>query len=246
MNTIARKHIAISIIIPVIHLMFGFGEAYGQIEKIKPLALEIKHPYVAVEFIDGIPTMGAFIKVRDGDVRELLSHGVKVGARIGDMVTATVPLSTMSAVSKLNSVISVAPAYPVELDLNISDGVVRASEARGAFGKDGEGIIIGVVDIGIEGVLELLQSNKNQDQEWIDGDLVQSEILDYLGVPLGSLMLKHYRESKGISQDVIARILGTSRQYINKLETGSENINLKMSEKLAKFFSVSAETFLKR
>jgi len=98
----------------------------------------------------------------------------------------------------------------------------------------------------IETMLEFFQSNKKQDQDWIDGDAVQAEILDYLGVPLGSLMLKHYRESKGFRQEDLAKRLGTSRQNISKLETGNKNINHELSEKLAKVFSVPAETFLKR
>lgn len=81
-------------------------------------------------------------------------------------------------------------------------------------------------------------------QEWIDGEVVQAEILDYLGVPIESLMLKHYRKSKGLSQEYLARVLGTTRHYISKLETGNKNIGREMSEKLGIFFGVRAEAFL--
>ena len=97
----------------------------------------------------------------------------------------------------------------------------------------------------IEGLLELLRSKKKQEQEWIDGEVVQAEILDYLGVPLGSLMLKHCRENKGLTQQNLAGRLGTTRQYISNLETGNKNIGRKMGKKLSSFFGVAAETFLK-
>ena len=83
-------------------------------------------------------------------------------------------------------------------------------------------------------------------EEWIDGDLVQQEILDYLGVPLGALMLKHYREHQGLSHEALADVLGLPTQNIQNLETGKTQITPEIAEQLAAFFHVPAQTFLKK
>ncbi len=93
---------------------------------------------------------------------------------------------------------------------------------------------------------EIRFTNKaDEEEEWIDGDTVQQEILEYLGVPLGALMLKHYREHRGISCEALADMLGTSPQYLRNLENGKDFITHKLAEEFAAFFHVTAQTFLK-
>lgn len=100
----------------------------------------------------------------------------------------------------------------------------------------------------IERMLEFLhkEGTELEREEWIDGDVVQTEILEYLGVPLGALMFKHYRSSRELSQDDLANVLGITGENIKKLETGETLIDPQMAEKLGAFFGVAAETFLKR
>ena len=59
-------------------------------------------------------------------------------------------------------------------------------------------------------------------------------------------MLKHYRTSRGLSQDELADVLGITGQDIKELEAGETSIDPQMAEKLGDFFGVAAETFLKR
>jgi len=99
----------------------------------------------------------------------------------------------------------------------------------------------------IERMLDFLHNDEKalEQEEWIDGDVVQQEILEHLGVPLGALMLKHYREHRGLTQHELARILTTTHQKIRDLETGKRQIHPEFAEKLATFFNVNPETFLK-
>lgn len=75
---------------------------------------------------------------------------------------------------------------------------------------------------------------------------MQQEILDYLDVPLGALMLKHYREHQGLSHEALVDVLGGSTQNIHNLETGKSQITPEIAEQLATFFHVPAQTFLKK
>ena len=84
-----------------------------------------------------------------------------------------------------------------------------------------------------------------EEEGWVDGDLVQQEILDYLGVPLGALMLKHYREHRGLSHEALAEALDTPSRDIRNLETGKAPITNEIAEKFAIFFHVPVQTFLK-
>ncbi|CAN2040860.1 hypothetical protein GMMP15_2090006 [Candidatus Magnetomoraceae bacterium gMMP-15] len=98
----------------------------------------------------------------------------------------------------------------------------------------------------IEGVLKLFKSKKKiNKEEWIDGDVVQRQILEYLEVPLGGLMLKHYRESQLLSHEDLANRLEITAEYIKNIENGKETINRKLSKKLELLFDIPAEIFLK-
>lgn len=100
----------------------------------------------------------------------------------------------------------------------------------------------------IERMFDFFQEDEKalEEEEWANGDRVQEEILAYLGVPLGALMLKHYRESRGVSYEVLADTLGTPPQKIHNLENGKDPVTPEIAEELAAFFHVQAQTFLKK
>jgi DNA-binding XRE family transcriptional regulator len=100
----------------------------------------------------------------------------------------------------------------------------------------------------IERMFDFLHQDETslEREEWIDGDLVQREILDYLDIPLGALMLKHYREHRGLSYEALVDVLGFSIQNIHDLETGKAQITDEIAEQLAAFFHVPVHTFLKK
>ena len=80
---------------------------------------------------------------------------------------------------------------------------------------------------------------------WIDGSLVQEEIVAYLGVSVGALMLKHERKQRGLRRAELATALGLPRQGVKALETGKTLMSREIAEMLGTFFAVPAETFLK-
>ncbi len=60
---------------------------------------------------------------------------------------------------------------------------------------------------------------------------------------LGS-KLKMLRKNKGITQDVIADLLGVSRGNVSHYESNSRTPSIKTIEKLASFYNVSTEFLL--
>lgn len=85
-----------------------------------------------------------------------------------------------------------------------------------------------------------------KEEEWVDGETVQQEILDYLQVPLGALLLKHYREVQKLSCTTLAEALGISPQQIHNLEIGKASITPERARQFETFFHIPAQTFLKQ
>ena len=52
------------------------------------------------------------------------------------------------------------------------------------------------------------------------------------------MTLKRLRESKGLSQDALARKAGITREYVNKLEAGRYNPTVGVVKRLAKALGV--------
>lgn len=63
--------------------------------------------------------VGAFIKV-DGSLDELQSLGVNVHPRIGNIITADLPLRKLPEIVALPNVLRIEAAKPVELSLNVA------------------------------------------------------------------------------------------------------------------------------
>ena len=53
--------------------------------------------------------------------------------------------------------------------------------------------------------------------------------------------LKDIRESYDLSQDIIAKILGTTRQQISRWETGTQKMGIDKYIKLAQYFNISID-----
>jgi len=59
-----------------------------------------------------------------------------------------------------------------------------------------------------------------------------------------SMKLKQYRESRGLTQEALAKKAGLSRAYIARLEIGRHNPTLSTLEKLAKALKVKVGKLL--
>jgi len=114
-----------------------------------PISLSQIGRVISLDLSNKTPKVSVFIKF-NGNTDELLAHSVNVRSKIGDIVTADLPLSQLPIVASLPSVRYIEAAKPVELHLNVSAPMVRAPEARATFGVTGKGIVVGIIDSGID------------------------------------------------------------------------------------------------
>lgn len=95
-----------------------------------------------------VPTVNVLIKTRDSSALKL--RGVKLQAVIGDIVTANVPVHRLTDLARLPSVVYIEASRP-EKFLNDAGRVdAGAAQAHEAFGLTGDGVIVGIVDSGID------------------------------------------------------------------------------------------------
>lgn len=97
----------------------------------------------------------------------------------------------------------------------------------------------------VEHLLDFFYDDQKHKEDRIDGSLVQEEIVAYLGVSMGALMLKHERKQRGLRRAELATALGLPRQGVKALETGKTLMSREIAEMLGAFFAVPAKTFLK-
>ena len=116
---------------------------------------------MALSWTNGEPMVGSFIKV-EGSLDELQSLGVKVHSRIGNIITADLPLRRLPEITALSEVLRIETAKPVELDLNVAAPMVNAPLARNSFGLTGKGVIIGMVDSGLDLANEDFKDNEGK------------------------------------------------------------------------------------
>lgn len=53
--------------------------------------------------------------------------------------------------------------------------------------------------------------------------------------------IRKFRKLKGLSQEKLAELVDSSREHINRMESGKDNISLSYFIKLAKAFDVSLD-----
>ena len=86
----------------------------------------------------------------EGNADLLKSKGFKVQSQTGDFLTVHLPLSRLSEFVNLEEVKYIELGKPLEPHLNVSDLAVRGFEGRDAFSKTGNGVIVIVLDTGID------------------------------------------------------------------------------------------------
>ena len=116
---------------------------------------------IALSWTNGEPMVGSFIKV-DGSIDELQSLGVKVHSKIGNIITADIPLRRLPEIVALPNVLRIEAAKPVELSLNVAGPRIKAPNARNSFGLTGKGVIIGMVDSDIDLINEDFKDNEGK------------------------------------------------------------------------------------
>jgi len=85
-----------------------------------------------------------------GDASVLQSYGVRILFQRGDLILADIPLTALTAVSRLNNAVSLeenSVSYPC-LDQSAAD--VGAASARQRFAVSGRGVLVAIIDSGID------------------------------------------------------------------------------------------------
>jgi len=102
-----------------------------------------------------VDTMDVIVRVRAHGIEQLQARGARIRSVIGDIVTADVPAARIAAIADLDGVVYVEASRRLPLRLNASVPATRATELRtgvlGSFtGVTGKGVIVGVVDDGLD------------------------------------------------------------------------------------------------
>ncbi|QGX44255.1 helix-turn-helix transcriptional regulator [Streptococcus equinus] len=59
------------------------------------------------------------------------------------------------------------------------------------------------------------------------------------------MKLKELREAKGVTQEELAKVIGVNVRSVNRWEKGQSDIYLQKAIKIARFFEVSLDEFVK-
>lgn len=94
----------------------------------------------------------------DGNTKQLEALGATSLCQIGEVVVTKIPLTKLESIAALPSVksiflpkdLQIRGEYNSSMLSDVSMDIIRANEARNRFGYEGEGIIIGVIDTGID------------------------------------------------------------------------------------------------
>ena len=93
--------------------------------------------------------MNGFL-VGDISSEDLFAHGVIVRTRLKNLMTITLPLKNLTKISCLKGVDHIEAAKKVEPQLDYSRNMVNSDDVNNNYGLNGENVILGIVDTGID------------------------------------------------------------------------------------------------
>jgi len=119
----------------------------------QPLASNIA---IRASSVLSTPLVALFAQVRNEQaLSELQSAGARIGSRIGDVVTAEVPLDKLESLFTSPNIVMIEASHDITVSHDSSMRVIRAEYVRRASGGTwtgtaGRGVIVGVYDTGID------------------------------------------------------------------------------------------------
>lgn len=96
---------------------------------------------------------GASVKVMvktNGGTAELRAHGARIMAVAGDIATAIVPLARLGDIAALNSVVYIEASKNLKLRNDVGRVETRTAAVQQQFNYTGRGVLVGVLDSGID------------------------------------------------------------------------------------------------
>ncbi|HPG40715.1 MAG TPA: S8 family serine peptidase [bacterium] len=85
-----------------------------------------------------------------GDVHELQAYGVKIECIYKNLAVVTIPVAGLDKVAGLPQVIRITASRPDYACLDVSAARIGAVKVREQFGYTGKGVLIGIIDSGID------------------------------------------------------------------------------------------------
>ncbi len=127
----------------------GDNKFLTRAESLPANALETLSETMGFHPDDRNPTVDVLIETT-GDLAELRDLDTKVQARVGNIVTANVPLHHLPDLARLKSVIYVEASRILQTSNDVSVPGTGAVRARQEFGVSGEGVVVAFIDTGID------------------------------------------------------------------------------------------------
>lgn len=120
-------------------------------ETMVPISLpkELFETFFGVDKSQSNPKIHALIKLKDPK-RFNHSESVKINSKFGEFATAEFNISELDALAANDAVDFIEMGKPLKLLLDASSQKVNASQGRTSFNKTGSGVIVGIMDTGID------------------------------------------------------------------------------------------------
>jgi hypothetical protein len=132
----------------LIRLMFDY-EDYRAAAAVRPQTLPFTARNTLLHVQDGLIVIDAIAR---GDPRQLLQQLVAAGlqqpAVFGHVVSGRLPITALRSIAGLDTLIQARPAYAATMTGSVTsqgDTALHAASARGAYGVDGSGIMVGTL-----------------------------------------------------------------------------------------------------
>ncbi len=160
-----KKLIGIASVLLASTMIVGFSGSTPTMGKIDPMLslmtmkganLKVAKSQGIVKSAPGItePMVGTILRFK-GNLAGVESLGGKIRSVIGDIATVDIPLSAVSKIAQLQNIVFIESAKPVKPRLNLSvpetgADMLRSGTPPNWTGATGKGVIIGIVDTGID------------------------------------------------------------------------------------------------
>ncbi|MEJ1935045.1 S8 family serine peptidase, partial [Nostoc sp. NIES-2111] len=86
----------------------------------------------------------------DADLSHLAQYGVELNQNYGSVRTAFLPLENLSALSEETAIHRIKPSRQLHLRMDVAPKAVQLPEFQNRTGLTGKGVIIGIIDTGID------------------------------------------------------------------------------------------------
>ncbi|WP_414752095.1 S8 family peptidase [Anabaena sp. CCY 9910] len=86
----------------------------------------------------------------DADLSHLSQYGVEVNQNSGSVRTAFLPLENLAAISEEAAIHRIKPSRQLKLRMDVAPQAVQLPDFHGKTGLTGKGVIIGIIDTGID------------------------------------------------------------------------------------------------